>query len=62
MSDDGSHCIGCFRSVPEIKAWSQADRAQRLAIWAKLSQRADVPFPPEVVTLTETAQQAWAAR
>ena len=55
MSEDSSHCIGCFRSIPEIKAWSQADRAQRLAIWAQLSQRASVPFPPEAVT--ETAQQ-----
>ena len=55
MSDDRSHCIGCFRTVPEIKAWSQADRAQRLAIWSQLSQRAGVLFPPEAVA--QAAQQ-----
>ena len=55
MTDDGSHCIGCFRSVPEIKAWSQAGRVQRLAIWAQLSLRADVPFPPKAVA--QAAQQ-----
>ena len=58
MSDDRSHCLGCFRSIPEIKAWAQADRAQRLAIWAQLSLRADVPFPPEAVTVAQAAQQA----
>ena len=58
MSEDRSHCIGCFRSIPEIKAWSQADRAKRLAIWAQLSQRAGVPFPPKAVPVAEAAQQA----
>jgi len=50
MTEDRSHCAGCFRTVPEIRAWAQADRAQRLAIWAQLSQRAGVPFPPEAVS------------
>ena len=58
MSDDRSHCLGCYRSIPEIKAWAQADRAQRLAIWDQLSQRAGVPFPPEAVTVAQAAQQA----
>ena len=56
MDEDGSHCIGCFRSIPEIKAWAQAGRARRLAIWAQLSQRAGVAFPPEAVP--QTAPQA----
>ena len=55
MDPDQSHCLGCFRSIPEIKAWAQADRARRLAIWAQLSQRAGIPFPPE--TVTETVPQ-----
>lgn len=61
MSKDQSHCLGCFRSIPEIKAWAQADRARRLAIWVQLSQRAGVPFPPprvEAAAVTEAAQQA----
>jgi len=46
MAPDGSHCEGCFRSIPEIRAWAQADRAQRLAIWAALAARAGFDFPP----------------
>lgn len=47
MAPDGGHCEGCFRTVAEIRAWSMADRAQRLAIWARLAQRAAMSFPPE---------------
>ena len=46
MSEDRSHCVGCFRTIPEIRAWAQADRAERLAIWAALAQRAGMAFPP----------------
>ena len=46
MSEDRSHCLGCFRTIPEIRAWALADSAERLAIWARLAQRADFPFPP----------------
>ena len=46
MSEDRSHCVGCFRTIPEIRAWAQADSAERLAIWAALAQRAGIPFPP----------------
>ena len=46
MSEDRSHCVGCFRTIPEIRAWAQADSAERLAIWAALAQRAWMAFPP----------------
>ena len=46
MSEDRSHCLGCFRTIPEIRAWAQADSAERLAIWAALAQRAGMAFPP----------------
>ena len=46
MTEDRSHCEGCFRSIDEIRAWSGADTAQRLAIWARLAQRAGFAFPP----------------
>ena len=46
MSEDRSHCVGCFRTIPEIRAWAQADSAERLAIWARLAQRAGMAFPP----------------
>ena len=46
MSEERSHCVGCFRTIPEIRAWAQADSAERLAIWAALAQRAGMAFPP----------------
>ena len=46
MSEDRSHCVGCFRTIPEIRAWAQADSVERLAIWAALAQRAGMAFPP----------------
>lgn len=54
MSEDRSHCVGCFRTIPEIRAWAQADSAERLAIWARLAQRAGMPFPPEAVAKDPT--------
>lgn len=48
MSDDGSHCQGCFRSIAEIRAWAGADTAQRWDIWAQLSRRAGIAFPPQI--------------
>lgn len=46
MNADRSHCEGCFRTIPEIRAWAGADAAQRLAIWAQLAERAGMAFPP----------------
>jgi len=46
MNAEGSLCEGCFRTIPEIRAWAQADSAQRMAIWAALAQRAGFAFPP----------------
>lgn len=45
MSADQSHCEGCFRSIPEIRAWAGADSSARLAIWHHLAQRAGFAFP-----------------
>lgn len=62
MGQDRSHCLGCFRTIPEIKAWSQAGGAQRLAIWAQLLERAGVPFAlphaQSEALAKKTAQQA----
>ena len=54
MTEDRSRCEGCFRTIPEIRAWALADSAERLAIWARLAQRAGMPFPPEVVAKDPT--------
>ncbi len=45
LSDDRSGCVGCFRTLEEIRAWSGADSAQRRAIWVQLLGRAGVPLP-----------------
>lgn len=47
MSADQTHCVGCFRTIPEIKGWAQAGAAQRLHIWAQLARRAGMAFPPQ---------------
>lgn len=33
-------CIGCFRTLDEIGAWSGMDDAQKRAVWQRLAQRA----------------------
>lgn len=43
MADDGSHCLGCFRTRTEIRQWSEADATQRRAIWRALLRRAGLP-------------------
>ena len=45
MTEDRSHCKGCFRTIDEIRAWSKADAEQRLQIWNSLLQRAGLPDP-----------------
>lgn len=42
MSPDRSHCVGCFRTLDEIRAWSGADAGQRRGIWLQLLRRAGI--------------------
>ena len=46
MSEDRSHCLGCFRTLDEIRIWSQADNGVRRGIWVHLLDRAGIPQPP----------------
>ena len=39
MSDDGSHCIGCYRTLEEIVRWSKADDKEKRAILAAVARR-----------------------
>jgi prolyl-tRNA editing enzyme YbaK/EbsC (Cys-tRNA(Pro) deacylase)/predicted Fe-S protein YdhL (DUF1289 family) len=34
-------CEGCFRTIPEITAWSRADEADKRQIWRVIAQRAE---------------------
>ena len=58
MNEERSYCQGCFRSIPEIRAWAAADAAQRLAIWAQLAERAGMAFPPEPALANPEAREA----
>lgn len=48
MTEDRSHCQGCFRTIDEIRAWSRADAAERLRIWGQLLARAGLDDPRQV--------------
>jgi predicted Fe-S protein YdhL (DUF1289 family) len=37
--DDGDMCLGCFRSLEEIKQWGVADHNERLLILQNAEQR-----------------------
>jgi predicted Fe-S protein YdhL (DUF1289 family) len=45
MTEDRSHCQGCFRTIDEIRAWSKADADGRLQIWSCLLARAGLDDP-----------------
>ena len=47
MTEDRSHCKGCFRTIDEIRAWSKGDSELRLPIWGQLLQRAGLKDPRE---------------
>lgn len=51
MSDDGSVCEGCFRSLDEIRRWSGLDTQARRVVWARLLQRAGAPVPLSLPTV-----------
>ncbi len=38
-------CLGCWRSIDEIAAWSKLDDARRLAILEALPLRRERPMP-----------------
>ncbi len=42
MDEQNRYCIGCFRSLEEIKRWSAMTEEERLAIMAQLDARSGV--------------------
>lgn len=43
MTEDRSLCLGCWRSLDEIRVWSRSDADERRVIWDRLLQRAGIP-------------------
>jgi len=39
LSADRSHCLGCLRTLAEIRAWRTLEPADKRAILAELDQR-----------------------
>ena len=42
MSPDTGLCLGCWRTIDEIAAWSRLDVEARRTIWARIEQRAAI--------------------
>lgn len=42
MDDDNRYCIGCWRTLDEIKQWSTMSDDQRAAVMALLESRTGV--------------------
>lgn len=45
MDDDRSHCVGCLRTLDELRQWGKADAATQRQIWSAVLQRCGMPQP-----------------
>lgn len=41
-------CLGCWRTLDEIAAWSRLDDAAKRQVWAQLAERRGSPPGPQV--------------
>ncbi|HQQ71573.1 MAG TPA: DUF1289 domain-containing protein [Alicycliphilus sp.] len=48
IAEDGDYCIGCFRTLDDVRDWSSAHNARRRAIWAAALRRAGAELPKEL--------------
>ena len=39
MDERSGWCVGCFRTLDEIAAWSRLGNAERSALWQQLPER-----------------------
>jgi predicted Fe-S protein YdhL (DUF1289 family) len=40
MTENTGLCEGCFRTIDEIRLWSQSDDVAKRAMWSLIEQRA----------------------
>ncbi len=40
MTESTGLCEGCFRTIDEIRLWSQSDDVAKRAMWVQIEQRA----------------------
>lgn len=46
MDDDRSHCVGCLRTLDELRQWGKADAAAQRQIWHAVLQRCGLTAEP----------------
>jgi uncharacterized protein len=46
---DNKFCIGCYRTVPEIKAWFRYTKEEKLAIMDELPEREKHGYPKGLI-------------
>lgn len=54
MNADRSLCLGCYRTIDEIRAWSKSDNAGRMHIWLQLLARAGLQTNGRPVVVAES--------
>ena len=40
MDESRQYCVGCLRTLDELRAWGGSDNAAKRAIWLRVRQRA----------------------
>lgn len=45
MSPDSQLCVGCYRTLDEIIAWSRSDDSTKKQVWQAISQRVQTERP-----------------
>ncbi|RRD55948.1 DUF1289 domain-containing protein [Comamonadaceae bacterium OH2545_COT-014] len=41
LTDDRRYCLGCFRSLDEIRAWKNLDDHGKKAVWQHIAERSE---------------------
>lgn len=45
MDEARAYCMGCLRTLDELRAWGNADAATKCEIWQRVRARAATPPP-----------------
>lgn len=40
MDEDRQYCVGCLRTLDELRAWGSSDDASKRSIWQRVRERA----------------------
>jgi len=48
MNPTRSHCVGCLRTLDELRMWGKADAAIKRSIWQSVLERCALPVADKV--------------